>query len=64
MANDLVKNAAEILDPKHPLHAWFVQFCGKNEPSKRQARKFLSKYSQFKAPVKKTPLIKVPRRAA
>ena len=33
--------AADLLSEDHPLHKAFIAFCGKNEPTKRQARKFL-----------------------
>ena len=33
--------ASDLLSENHPLHKAFVAFCGDNEPSKRQARKFL-----------------------
>ena len=40
--------AADLLQEDHPLHKSFVKFCGDNEPSKRQARKFLQKYPQYR----------------
>ena len=40
--------AADILKEDHPLYKAFVKFCGDNEPSKRQARKFLQKYPQYR----------------
>jgi len=33
--------ASDLLNSEHPLHATFVAWCGDNEPTKRQARKFL-----------------------
>lgn len=41
--------ASDLLNIGHPLHEAFVKFCGDNEPTKRQARKFLSKYPQYRA---------------
>jgi len=42
--------AAALLDPNHPLHKAFVAACKQKrvEPSKRQARQFLSQYPQYK----------------
>lgn len=33
--------ASDLLNDEHPLHPAFVAWCGDNEPTKRQARKFL-----------------------
>ena len=33
--------ASDLLSDEHPLHKAFIAFCGDNEPTKRQARKFL-----------------------
>ena len=40
--------AADLLNDEHPLHACFVRFCKDAEPTKRQARKFLQKYPQYR----------------
>lgn len=40
--------AADLLNESHPLHKTFVKFCGDNKPSKRQARKFLQKFPQYR----------------
>ena len=40
--------AADLLNESHPLHKAFVKFCGTVTPSKRQARKFLQKYPQYR----------------
>jgi len=42
--------AAALLDPARPLHKAFMATCKQKrvEPSKRQARAFLSKYPQYK----------------
>jgi hypothetical protein len=40
--------ASDIMNKGHELYKSFVSFCGDNEPSKRQARKFLQKYPQYR----------------
>ena len=40
--------ASDLLNDEHPLHACFVRFCKDAEPTKRQARKFLQKYPQYR----------------
>jgi len=40
--------AADLLTESHPLNKAFVEFCGDNKPSKRQGRKFLQKYPQYR----------------
>jgi hypothetical protein len=42
-----VEKAAELLDSNHPLHGTFVAWC-KQQPTKRQARKFLSQYKCYR----------------
>jgi len=39
--------ASDLLDPTHPLHKVFINFVGANQPTKRQARKFLQKFPQY-----------------
>ena len=43
--------AADLLSEKSPLNKSFLAFCGKNEPTKRQGRKFLQKYPQYREAV-------------
>lgn len=40
--------AQSLLQEGHPLYNSFVRFCRGNTPTKRQARKFLYKYPQFR----------------
>ena len=40
--------AADVLNEDNPLHKSFLDFCGENVPSKRQARKFLQKYPVYR----------------
>jgi len=40
--------ASDIMKEDHELNKTFVSFCGDNKPSKRQARKFLQKYPQYR----------------
>lgn len=43
--------AQEILDLNHPLHPTFMKFLDGKEVTKRQARKFLQEYPQFRSAV-------------
>ena len=40
--------ASDVLNSEHPLHKSFIAFCGDTPPSKRQARKFLQKFPQYR----------------
>ena len=40
--------ASDLLNEDHPLYEAFFAFCGENPVSKRQARKFLQKYPQYR----------------
>jgi len=40
--------AVELFVNTHPLHAAFVRFLAGKEMTKRQARKFLAQYPQFR----------------
>jgi len=40
--------AADILKADHQLHKSFVNFCGENPPTKRQAKKFLQQYPVYR----------------
>jgi hypothetical protein len=40
--------AADILDKEHPIHAHFVKWLAGKEPTKRQARKFLQQFPQYR----------------
>lgn len=40
--------AVDLLNTDHPLNKSFLQFCGEKEATKRQARKFLQKYPQYR----------------
>jgi len=41
-------NAADLLDEKHPVHNHFVKWLNGKEASKRQARKFLQAFPQYR----------------
>lgn len=40
--------ARELLDEKHPVNKHFVQWLGEKEATKRQARKFLQTFPQYR----------------
>lgn len=40
--------ARELLDEKHPVHKHFVAWLDGKEASKRQARKFLQAFPQYR----------------
>ena len=40
--------AADILKKSHELYKSLVEFCGDKDITKRQARKFLQKYPQYR----------------
>jgi hypothetical protein len=40
--------AADLLDEKHPVHTHFVKWLDGKEMSKRQARKFLQAFPQYR----------------
>lgn len=42
--------AAELLKPEHPVHKHFIADCESRnvEPTKRQARKFLQRFPNYK----------------
>jgi hypothetical protein len=40
--------ARDLLDEKHPIHKHFVQWVGEKEATKRQARKFLQAFPQYR----------------
>ena len=40
--------AQELTQSDHPVYATFVKWCGEKKPTKRQARKFLQQYPQYR----------------
>lgn len=40
--------ARDLLDEKHPVHAHFVRWLAGKEATKRQARKFLQAFPQYR----------------
>ena len=40
--------ASDVLKEDHPAHKHFIQFCGENKPTKRQARKFLQAFPKYR----------------
>lgn len=43
-----VTTAANIMKSNHPAHKHFVKWCGDKEQTKRQARKFLQEFPQYR----------------
>lgn len=41
-------SANDVLQQDHPVHEHFVKWCGDKQPTKRQARKFLQQYPQYR----------------
>lgn len=41
-------NAVDLLNEEHPVHKHFVKWLGDKEPTKRQARKFLQAFPQYR----------------
>jgi len=41
-------NARDLLDEKHPVNKHFVAWLGEKQASKRQARKFLQEFPQYR----------------
>lgn len=44
-----VVSAADILKSDHPAHKHFIQWLGDKEPTKRQARKFLQSFPNYRS---------------
>ena len=40
--------AKDLLNSSHPLHNLFLRFLGDKPPTRRQARRFLAKFPQYK----------------
>ena len=41
-------NAADLLDPQHPVHKHFQQWLQGRQATKRQARKFLQQFPKYR----------------
>jgi hypothetical protein len=41
-------SAADLLNEKHPLHSQLRKFAKSDEPTKRQARRFLQRFPMYR----------------
>lgn len=40
--------ANELMQPDHPIYDHFIKWLGEKKPTKRQARRFLQQYPQYR----------------